>query len=125
MATGVGDGTTISFGTSGFTGDVVSISGPNSTRAAVDKTHLGSSGWTEFDPSGLVDGGELSLTVHYDPTIVVPIAAVAETITIDPAGSGQTLSFTGFVISSGHSFAVDEMMGLDMNIKISGAITGI
>lgn len=125
MAVDVGDGTTISFASSGFTGNIVSISGPNSTRAAVDKTHLGSSGWKEFQASGLVDGGEMSVTVHYDPTVTVPIAAVAETITVDPAGTGQTIAFTGFLISSGHSFAVDEMMGLDMNIKISGAITGI
>lgn len=125
MAIGPGDGTTITFGTSGFTGEIVSINGPNSTRAAIDGTHLGSTNWKAFTASGLVDGGEVSLTVHYDPTITVPISAAVETITIDPNGSGQVLSFSGFVISSGHSFAVDELMGLDMTIKVTGAITGI
>lgn len=125
MAIGPGDGTTITFGTSGFTGEIVSISGPNGTRLAIDGTHLGSTNWKAFTASGLVDGGEVSLTVHYDPTITVPVTAAAETITIDPNGSGATLSFTGFVISFGHNFAIDELMELSMTLKVTGAITGI
>lgn len=125
MAIGPGDGTTITFGTSGFTGEIVSISGPNGTRLAIDGTHLGSTDWKEFTASGLVDGGEVSLTVHYDPTVSVPITAPAETITIDPGGSGQNISFPGFAMSFGHSFAVDELMSLDMTLKVAGEITGI
>ena len=125
MAVGVGDGTTITFASSGFTGNIVSINGPSTSRAAVDKSHLGSSGWKEFQASGLVDGGEVSLTVQYDPTVSIPVSAAAETVTIDPAGSGQTLVFTAFVSSANHTFDLDEMMTADMTLKVSGAITGI
>ncbi len=125
MAVGVGDGTTIAFATSAFTGNIVSISGPNATREAIDQSHLGSTNWKAFTPSGLVDGGEVTITVQYDPTVTVPITAVAETITIDPAGTGSTLAFTGFITSVGHSFELDALMGVDIGIKVSGAITGI
>ncbi len=125
MAIGPGDGTTITFGTSGFTGEIVTIDGPNGTRAAIDGTHLGSTNYKTFTPSGLVDGGEVSLNVHYNPTVALPVQGVEETITIDPNGSGQTLSFPGFIISFGHSFAVDELMSQDITLKVSGTITGI
>ena len=125
MAVGVGDGTTIAFASSGFTGNIVAISGPNLTREAIDNSHLGSSGWKTFLASGLVDGGDVSVTVQYDPTVSLPITASAETITIDPAGTGQTLAFTGFLTSVGHSFELDSMMGVEIGIKVSGAITGI
>lgn len=125
MAVAVGDGTTITFGTSGFNANIISISGPDSTRSSVDTSHLGSSGWMTFLASGLVDGGTVSLEIQYDPTITMPIAAVAETVTIDPAGSGQTLVFSAFATATGHSFVRDELMTATMELKVTGAITGI
>lgn len=125
MAVGPGDGTTIAFASSGFTGNIISINGPDGTRAAIDSTHLGTTTWKTFIASGLTDGGSASLSVQYDPTVTVPVTADAETITIDPAGSGQTISFTGFISDFSHAFAVDELMQLDLTLKISGAITGI
>ena len=125
MAVGVGDGTTIAFASSGWSGEIVSISGPGGSRSAIDTSHLGSSGWKTFLASGLVDGGEVSITIQYDPSTVIPITAVAETITIDPAGTGATLAFSGFLISASHSFEIDEIMQAEISIKVSGAITGI
>lgn len=125
MAVGVGDGTTVTFGTSGFTALIIDIDGPSPSRAEVDQTHLGSTGWKTFIPAGTVDPGSYSMNIQYDPTVTIPITAVAETMTIDPAGSGSTLSFSGFISSVNHTFAIDEMMGANITCKISGAITGI
>lgn len=125
MAVGVGDGTTVTFASSGFTANIISVTGPNPTREAIDQSHLGSSGWKTFLASGLVDGGEVTLNIQYDPTVSIPISAAAETITIDPAGSGNTLSFSGFLTGAGHAFELDTLMQADITIKVTGAITGI
>lgn len=125
MAVGVGDGTTVAFGTSGFTANIISVNGPSPTRQSIDQSHLGSSGWKTFLASGLVDGGEMSMTIQYDPTVSIPISAVAETVTIDPAGTGSTLSFTGFLTGATHSFELDALMQADITVKVSGPITGI
>ena len=125
MAVGSGDGTTIAFGTSGFAAELLSVNGPNPTRAALPSTHLGTTSWKTFIAAALVDPGDISITIQYDPTVSIPISAVEETITVDPAGSGSTLSFTGFLTSAGHSFEVEAMMQADISIQITGAITGI
>ncbi len=67
----------------------------------------------------------MSLEIQYDPAIAMPISAVAETVTIDPAASGSTLAFTAFATATGHGFASDELMNGTLELKISGAITGI
>lgn len=125
MAINYGDGTTIAFATTSFTANVISINGPNPTREPIPTTHLGTTNDMTFIPAALVDGGDVSITIQYDPTVTIPIDEPAETITIDPAGSGSTLSFSGFLTSATHSFAVGELMQTDINIKVSGAITGI
>ena len=125
MAINYGDGTTIAFAVTGFTANVISINGPNPTRESIDTTHLGTSNDKTFIPAALVDGGDFSMTIQYDPTVTIPIKEPAETITIDPAGSGNTLSFSGFLTAASHSFAVGELMQTDVTGKVTGPITGI
>ena len=125
MGINYGDGTTIAFAVTGFTANVISINGPNPTRESIDTTHLGTSNDKTFIPAALVDGGDFSMTIQYDPTVTIPINQPAETITIDPAGSGSTLAFSGFLTGASHSFAVGELMQTDISGKVTGAITGI
>ena len=74
MTARIGTGTTITFGTSGFTAEIVGIS--------IDVTHLatpvagaGEVGSREKIPGKHVDPGQLKLTCHYDPDTDPPSRA--------------------------------------------------
>lgn len=123
----VGTGTSITFGTSGFDANLLSIDGPSSTRESVETSHMGTTGDHTFMPADLVDRGEVSLTFEFDPDKEPPIDQAAETITITwpvPSGSsnGATWQFTGFMTDYSPGAAIDERMEASATIKISGDI---
>jgi len=125
----VGNGASITFGTSGFTGSLMSIDGNEITREPVETSHLGTTTAKTFIPDDLYDAGELSVTFQYDPDEQPPFAGAAETITITfpvPSGlnNGATCAGTGFVTSFKQpELSVGELMEAEMTIKFSGALT--
>ena len=125
MAVGVGDGTTITFGTSGFSMYYMDISGPDFQRGFVDTSHLGSSGWKSFLPSGLIDGGSVTIQVQHDPAIDIAgfMDNDAETITIDWGGSGDTYVFSGFGTGYTPGAKLDELMNATLTLKVTGTVT--
>lgn len=124
----IGTGAEIAFGTTGWTGEIASFDGPNQERASIDTTHLGTTSAMTFTPGTLVNSGEISLTVWYDPDSPPPIAQPPETITITwPLPSGQstaaTSAATGFITSVGRTNPLEEKIEASITIKLSGAIT--
>lgn len=102
MATDVGTGISLSFGTSSFSAEVLSASHNSISREAIDTTHHGSTSNREKIPSDLVDPGTIDFEIHFDPDSQPPVDGAAETLTVTfptPAGgtSGATLEGTGFV----------------------------
>ena len=120
-----GHGTTITFGTSGFDANLISVNGPGVTREDIDNTHMGTDTAMAFLPSALYNGGEVSITVEHDASIDVPISEDAETITIDWAGSGSTWAFSGYCKGYTPGASIGERMEAEMVIKVTGEITGI
>lgn len=135
MGADVGTGTTIVFGTSGFSAEIVGVQLGGVSREAIDTSHMGTTptpagkmGSRTFMPGDLSDGGELQLEVHHDPDLVPPIGGAVETVTVTfplPAGQATPASyaFSGFV--TGYSAAVpleDKMTGT-LSVKVSGPIT--
>ena len=124
----VGTGTTITFGTSGFTAEVMSVAGNDMTREDIDVTHMGSTNYREFIPSKLVDGGTLELEISFDPDSQPPITGAAETITVNfPTPAGGTtpadLEFTGYVNSWSFTAGLEEKMEATITIKVDGSGT--
>lgn len=118
MARGVGDGTTILFGTSGFNANLVDVS-MQSDRAEIDATHLGTTSIRDYEASQFLDV-TFDATFQFDPALTTtPINLVAETITVDWAGSGNTSTGTGFVTSSGATAAVGALMEAPMTIRMT------
>ena len=123
-----GNGTTIAFGTSSFSANVYSIGGSTQTREALETTYLGTSGFKEFIPDALVDGGEAEIEFEWNPSFGTfpPISGAAETITITfPLLSGETtnatLAGTGFLTSStGPNVANGEIMRGTATVKFDG-----
>lgn len=95
-----GTGTTIVFGTSGFTADIESISLSGIERESIPTSHLGTVDWQTFMPADLADPGESSLNFQFDPADAddIPINAAAETITITWP-DGTTRECSGFIRS--------------------------
>lgn len=115
-----GKGTTITFGTSAYAADKLSISGPSQSRAAIDTTHLGSSNDNKtYIPDDFAEPGTIDFTAIYDPNDgVPPINAAAETITITEP-DGTTWAASGFVTSINVTRALGERMEMEVSIQLT------
>ena len=123
-----GTGTTITFGTTGFTASVTSISFEGVERPSIDTTHLGTTGGRTFIPGDLPDYGSISLDIQFDPDTMPPITAAPETITVTfPLSAGATTpatwAATGFVMGFDANAPLEELMTGTISIKISGDVT--
>lgn len=125
MAADIGTGTTITFGTSSFTAEIMSVNGNDITREDIDTTHMGTTNYRTFIPADLVDGGSIELEINFDPDSQPPIAGAAETITITfPLPAGQStpadLEFSGYVNSWSWGVPNEEKMTATLTIKVDG-----
>jgi len=119
-----GTGTTITFGTTGYSAGIISVDGPGLERDAIDATLMSTTSAKEYIVATLYDAGTLELTVEHDPAVDPPISNAAETITIDWAGSGVgTWSFSGFCTGYKPGAAIGERMTASMSVKATGAVT--
>jgi len=125
MAANVGTGTTVTFGTSSFTADVLSVSRSGITRESIETTHLGTATARTFMVGDLYDAGELSMEIAWIGSLDPPYDGVAETITIDyaGAGSGHRWAASGFITSLEMTAGIEERMTATITIKYSGTIT--
>ena len=124
-----GTGATLTFGTTGVSQDVTSISSGGITREALETTNLDTTNAKTFIPGDLYDPGELTVQFQTDPDTQAPFSNVAETITITypvPTGSnnGATEASSGFVTAYDVSTCeVDSIMMGSCTVKRTGAIT--
>lgn len=117
-----GQGTTISFGSSGFSAGLISVSGPSRTRAAIDATLMSTTTAKAYIVAELYDGGEVKIVVEHDGSDAIPISSAAETITIAWGGGANTDVFTGFCTAYEPSASIGERMQGTMTIKVTGSI---
>ena len=122
-----GHGTIVTFGTSGFSANLIDVDGPGMTREAIDDTYMDTATAMAFCAAALYDGGEVTLTVKHLTTALPPISAVAETITIDWAGlgAGNKFSFTGFATGYSPGAAIGARMEGKLTVKVTGAVTAV
>jgi hypothetical protein len=122
----VGTGTSISFGTSGFTADILDISPPNASRVSIETSHMGTTTAHTFTPGDLVDWGELGFDIVFDPTSanIPPIKNSAETVTITfPDSGASTWAFSAFVITFDPGVPMEDRATASVSCKVSGDIT--
>lgn len=114
-ATDVGTGISLTFGTSGFSAELLSVNHNAISREGVDTTHMGSTMNREMIPVDLVNPGTVDFEIHFDPDAQPPISDSAETLTItfpNPSGgtSGATLEGTGFVTEWAFTSPLEDKM---------------
>lgn len=123
-----GNGTTISFGTSGFTADFTEIDAGEQTRPSIDDSHLGTTDQETAIPGDLYNPGEITGIFHWDQSASTfpPIDGAAETVTITyPLLSGETVNATyagtGFVTrAKGPVARNNELMMGEITVKWDG-----
>ncbi len=123
MATFVGTATTIAFGTSSFTAELLGLDGNDISREDIEVTHMGSTNYKEFIPSNLVDGGAVDMEILWDPDNQPPVVGVAETITItfpSALAVGAKLVFTGYVNSWSWGAPLEDKMTANFTMKVDG-----
>lgn len=106
--------------------DIVSIGGPSASRDTVDVTTLGSpGGYREFIGS-LRDGGDISLNMHFQQDTYQQMKTDFESDTrqtysiILPDTLNSTLQFEGLVTELPVDVPLDDVVTVDVTIKVSG-----
>ena len=130
----VGTGTTIAFGTSGFSANLLSIDWDGIERAAPETSHMGSTkdadaefGSRTFMAGDLANAGEVTATFQFNPDTTPPVGTV-ETITVTyPLASGDTTpanwAFSGFMREYGAVAALEDVMECTAVIRAKTGVT--
>ncbi len=126
MAQKTGFGATLTFGTTTtYTPKKRSISGPGMSREALETSHLATTGgFKTFIPDDLVDGGEVTTDVFWDPLDGwPPIEAAPEVVTITHNDTGAaTEIFTAFVSGFDKAMQLGELMMATVTLKVAGEV---
>jgi len=120
-----GHGTTVTFGTSGFSANLISVDGPSMERGSIDSTHMGTTAAHSKIPAALYDGGQVNLTIEHDGSDDPPIDQAVETIAIDwgGQGAGYIESFSGFMTNYSRNAAIGERMQATATLQVTGEVS--
>lgn len=128
MPADIGTGTTITFGTSSFTAQVLAINNTGTSRESIDTSHMGTVGGRTFISGDLFDPGQLDLDIQFLPEARPPYTGAAETVTVTfPTNGTQTVgakyAALGFVTAFDWSDPMEDLMTASTSIKFSGNIS--
>ena len=113
-------------------GEITDLTPPSITKDTIETTHHGSSGIKSYI-GGLVDFGEVSVTVNYDPdgTDDIAIRNLAKTAN-ETVGtkqyrityaSGSTEIFDAIVTGFEQEAPIDGKLSATFTLKVTGAVT--
>jgi len=120
MASGtVGTGAQINI--SGYTANLLSISGPSMSRAGVEFSYMDTTDWHTYTPGDLTDPGELTCEFELQTTQFPPITATSNTITII-ISTGQNWVTSGFCTAFSPSIEMEDRMTASVTFKLTGSV---
>ncbi len=127
-ATDVFTGTTLTFGTSGFTCELLGATLPGANRPAINTSHAGTTDAHTKIPGKLIDWGQLEFEFNFDSDVEPPLDGAVETVTITfpvPSGgtTGATVVGSGFFVGFTMTGANEEKMTATATIEWSGDLT--
>ena len=129
MAAITGNGTVFKWAGAAI-GQVQSITGPSVSTATIDVTDI--SGTAKTFIAGMVDGGEISLEVSYDPdtddgenhtALTTDMLAGTEQAWLIEWSDLSTVGAQGLVTSFSPSANIDDKVTASFTIKVTGAVT--
>lgn len=115
-----GHGLTMTF--SGFSANIISLSGPNLARESIEKTHMGTVDWKEFMPADLADAGEVTVECEFAPDALPPILGATGALAITWGSTEADVwtcdaFMTGFQVNAGETGA---RMTASATFKLTG-----
>lgn len=126
-----GKSTTLTFDSVNI-GQITDISGPSLSKNFIDATSFDSAGSYREFIGGLRDPGEVSLTVILNPSSSTDNKLRSnfdldtdenKVVSIDLAGSGTSLDFSGSISALGHTIPLDDLITQEVTIRVSGPVT--
>ncbi len=133
MAAKIGLGTTVGYettpasGTYTTVGEVIEFSPPSSSMDTVDATDFSHVDGHRRFIAGLIDAGEVSFTLHYDPALTVYgaldtiyKARVQRKWRFAYAGSTVNTVIDALVTGLGRAVPMDDKMTMEVTLKVSG-----
>lgn len=133
MAADIGTGATITFGTSGWSGNMLSVSHNGIGRSKVSTSYLGTVGGRTYIPTDQYEPGELEIEFQVDTTDFTatgpkfpPYKAAAETITFKlpvAATVAAQVAGTGFITTVEYDVPLEELITGRMTVAFSGNLT--
>jgi hypothetical protein len=93
-----GNGATVTFGTSGFTGEIIDMDFDELSRPVLSQNQLTSTGFDKKGPGDLVDAAGFTITFFLNPNSQPPISGAVETVTVTfppPAGDDNGATYAG------------------------------
>lgn len=125
MATDIGTGTTVTFGTSGFTADILNVDWSGISRESIQTSHMGTTSDHTFMPVDLVDNGTIVMEIAFVATLSPPIITngPTETVTVAFAGSGTTWAASAFQTEFQIGAPLEDKMTGTLTMKVTGGIT--
>ena len=115
-----GNGSTIVFATSGFTGAYVEIGGLAQSLPVLNSSDLSTSGDEEYQPGDLRSSEPLTCQIYWNPDSPPPLNRVVETVTITFPG-GATLAVTAFIAGrTSPSLANNQLFQGEFTLQFNG-----
>lgn len=113
--------------------NVTDISGPSRSRESIDVTaHDSPNKYREYI-KGLKDGGDVELTINYDPNSTTHTSLDADfeedslhtyqVLLLPGTATEHTWEFSGMITDLGDAFPTDDKMERTVTVKISGKPT--
>jgi hypothetical protein len=118
--TDIGTGTTLTYSSFGM--ELLSVSWTGIERAAIDTSHMGTTGGRTFIPGDLYDPGEIVAEVHLNTTDVPEITGNAGALTIT-FPDAETWSASAFMTGFEFTDPLEDKMTATATFKASGNIT--
>ena len=104
-----------------FTGTVINVTPPNTSREALDTSHMLTPSYRTYVPGKLIEGGEMTLLVQFDSAVTIPtLGALASTMITYP--DGDVWTFDAFVMSMSPTADLDTVMQATVVLKVAGPI---
>ena len=119
----IGTGITISF-ESGFFAEILDVTPPGVSRESIQTSDMSTTVAHRFIPTKLVDWGDMSVELQFDPGDDPPIDNDPEEVIITFGNSAATTwTFQGFLTGYEPSAPLEDKMTATATIKVDGDVT--
>jgi len=119
MAGEIGTGTTITFGTSGLTAEVLNINISGEEVPVIDVTNMGTTGYREKIFGDLAEPPMMEVEALFDSTDIPDLTAAVETVTLTLPNS-DTLAGTAKIVQRGMTIPLEDRMVVTFTVQFDG-----